>query len=349
MKLQKIATTIALAILATSLAGTAHADGLTASLSKNSNISRDGESITLNIAGVPDGQGVYILQCVTPTIQGDRPTVCVGQSKTVWASVQASPGATLLTPTMTLNVAREFISGTNTIDCSVTSCGIFIRRDHRGPTDRSLDIFLPVSFLPTYDVLVSKTSGIVYSGEDLKVNVVGLTSEQGVYVRLCQSAATGERPSLCDGLGVWASMSSAQQAIGATNAASELTLRVKSSFSSGTTAVDCSKSSCVVFVRRDHLGGGDFSLDKVIPVTFSNPPVLVTSTTVTKVGTNFIFVIKNAKGKSIKVTVGSVVKTIKPTSDNYSYTVAIGANKGKMTTLKAIDGTKVLVRKMLKG
>lgn len=349
MKLQKIAAAIALTVLATSIAGTAHADGLTASLSKSTNISRDGESITLNIEGVPAGQGVYILQCAAPAVTGERPATCVGQSKTIWASTISTPGAQTLSATMNVLVDRQFVSGGNTIDCSVTSCGVFIRRDHNGPTDKSLDTFLPLSFLPEYSVQVSKTMGIAYGGEDLKLTMLGLTSDQGVYVRLCKAAAEGERPALCDGLGVWASMSSAQQAYGAVNAANELTLPVKASFVSGETAIDCQKSVCVVFVRRDHNAGSDLSLDRVIPVTFTLPPVLAISAKASKSGNSFVFVIKNAKSKSVQVTVGTVVKTIKPTSDNYTFKVLVSKNKGKNTALKVTYGTKVLVKTTLKG
>jgi hypothetical protein len=349
MKLSKYAIALTLAVLSTSIAGTAHAEGLTASLSKNTDISRDGEAVTLNISGVPSGQGVYILQCVTPTVSGERPTVCVGQNKTIWASTISTPGAQPLTPTMNLTIERQFVSGANTIDCSVSSCGIFVRRDHNGPSDKSLDTFLTISFVPEYSVQVSKTEAITYSGESLKVNIVGLTGTQGIYVRLCKAAAESERPTLCDGLGVWASMSSAQQAYGAVNAANELTLPVKASFVSGETAIDCQKSVCVVFVRRDHNAGSDLSLDRVIPVTFTSPPVLAISAKASKSGNSFVFVIKNAKSKSVQVTVGTVVKTIKPTSDNYTFKVLVSKNKGKNTALKVTYGTKVLVKTTLKG
>lgn len=349
MKLQKIAVAIALTVLATSMAGTAQADGLTASLSKNTNISRDGESITLNIEGVPAGQGVYILQCAAPAVAGERPTTCVGQSKTIWASTISTPGAQTLNATMVVLVDRQFVSGGNTIDCALTSCGVFIRRDHNGPTDKSLDTFLPFSFLPEYSVQVSKTMGITYGGEDLKVNIFGLTSEQGVYVRLCKAAAEGERPALCDGLGVWASMSSAQQAYGAVNAANELTLPVKASFVSGGTAVDCQKTACVLFVRRDHNAGSDLSLDRMIPLAFTAQPAVLESAKASKSGANFVFVITNAKGKTVKVTVGTAVTTITPTSENYTFKVLVGKNKGKNTALKVTYGTKVLVKTTLKG
>jgi hypothetical protein len=150
-------------------------------------------------------------------------------------------------------------------------------------------------------------------------------------------------------MGVWASLSADQQAFGAVNAANELTLPVKASFVSGATAIDCAKTSCVVFVRRDHLGGVDLTLDRVIPLTFTAAPAVAPSAKVSKSGANFLFVLKNAKSKSIKVTVGTMVRTIKPTSDNFTYKVAVNKNKGKNTAIKVTYGTKVLAKTTLKG
>jgi hypothetical protein len=87
----------------------------------------------------------------------------------------------------------------------------------------------------------------------------------------------------------------------------------------------------------------------VIPVTFTLPPVLAISAKASKSGNSFVFVIKNAKSKSVQVTVGTVVKTIKPTSDNYTFKVLVSKNKGKNTALKVTYGTKVLVKTTLKG
>lgn len=349
MKLHKYAIVLTLSMLGTWIGEPAHADGFAASLSKESGISRVGEIVTLNISGVPSGQGVYILQCATPTNAAERPTACVGQSKTIWASSATSPGAQQLNPSMNISIDREISSAGNTIDCAISSCGVFIRRDHNGPTDKSLDLFLPFSFAPEYGVTVSKSQAIAFSGENLKISVLGLTDSQGVYVRLCQSAALGVRPTVCDGMGVWASLSPTQQAFGAVNALGELTLPVKSTFSSGGNTVDCVQTSCVLFVRRDHTGGSDLSLDRVIPLTFTTPPAAELSAKVSKTGGYFVFVIKNAKAKSIKVTAGSTVRTIKPTSDNYTYKVPVGKNKGRITSLRVTFGTNVLAKAILKG
>jgi hypothetical protein len=345
--LKVLATTVA--ILGTTLSAPAYADGLTASLSKSAELSREGEALTLSLSGVPSGQGVYILQCVAPIVDGARPTACVAQNKTIWASTVTSPGASALTPTMTVFVDRQIVAGGNAIDCSISNCGIFIRRDHNGPTDKTLDTFLPITFAPEYSVQVAKTSAIAYGGENLKVNVVGLTGSQGIYVRLCQAVTAGERPAVCDGLGVWASLSSAQQAYGAVDPKGELTLPVKPSFGTGPSAVDCTKTPCVVFVRRDHLAGSDLTLDRIIPITFTAAPTPVVSASVSKAGGNFVFVVKNAKSKSLKVKVGTVSQTIKPTSDVFSFKVAVGKNKGKKTELQVIYGSKVITKAIVKG
>jgi hypothetical protein len=62
-----------------------------------------------------------------------------------------------------------------------------------------------------------------------------------------------------------------------------------------------------------------------------------------------VFVIKNAKAKTVKVTVGTSVKSIKPTSENYTYRVAVGKSKGKKTALQVLLGSKVLAKGNLLG
>ena len=349
MKLRIYALPLAITLFAGVISSPAHAEGFTATLSKSTNLSRTSESVTLEVAGVPDGQGIYLLQCLTPAVAGERPTACVGQNKTIWASTTATPGAQLLGASLALTVEREISAGGTLTDCSVSSCGVFIRRDHRGPSDKTLDTFIALSFLAPYGVAVSKTSNIAVGGEDIKVTVAGLTSEQGVYVRLCKGVADGQRPTLCDGLGVWASMNLVQQGYGAVRADQELTLAVKPSFGTGATAVDCLKNQCVVFVRRDHNAGSDLLLDKVIPLSFTAPVALEPTAKVSKVGNYFVFVIKNAKAKTVKVTVGTSVKSIKPTSENYTYRVAVGKSKGKKTALQVLLGSKVLAKGNLLG
>ena len=119
---------------------------------------------------------------------------------------------------------------------------------------------------------LSKSTDIAMAGETLSITLSGIPAGQGVYVRLCKNSDPSVRPSLCQGGGMggaWASLDSTSLMQGAVSAANPVNLAVSGQFTASGTSVDCSIDSCVVFIRRDHLGSGDQSLDTRIPVTFS--------------------------------------------------------------------------------
>ena len=49
----------------------------------------------------------------------------------------------------------ELAQGGTAVDCEKTICGVFVRRDHMGPTDLSLDAFSPVAFVPAIKPVVT--------------------------------------------------------------------------------------------------------------------------------------------------------------------------------------------------
>ena len=131
---------------------------------------------------------------------------------------------------------------------------------------------------------LSKSTNLLIAGEIVTVTLSGIPAGQGVYVRLCKEPASGTRPASTDCYGgamggVWASLDVNQQALGAQNAANPLSLPVIGEFTNSGNTVNCNTSKCVVFIRRDHNGGGaDFSLDTTIPVSFETSAQNVTST-----------------------------------------------------------------------
>ena len=125
---------------------------------------------------------------------------------------------------------------------------------------------------------LNKTSDIAMAGETLTITLSGIPAGQGVYVRLCKNTDPSIRPSLCQGGamgGAWASLSASSLAQGAVNAANPIDLAVSGQFTSSGTSVDCTIDNCVIFIRRDHLGSGDLTLDTRIPVTFSTASAAV--------------------------------------------------------------------------
>ena len=341
------------AVLATLVSpiNASYASDFQATLSQSNSLSRAGETLTVSISGLPDNQGLYIMQCVVASAAEARPTVCVGQQSTIWTSKNAAMvgyGATPFTGTVSIPVTRTFTAANNSVvNCDEVSCGVFIRKDHTAPTDKTADTFLPITFAQTYDVSASKTTEIQSAGDTINVTIKGLTYNQGVYVRLCASAGEGVRPTSCDGRGIWASMDLSQIALHATDASTVLELPVKAQFTADGGNINCNSVPCGIFVRRDHLGSGDLSLDRFIPLTFKVQPVVTARAK--KTGSNFVLTISNAKGVEIKVTVGTVTKNVVPTSENYSFTTAVGKNKGKLTKLKAVVGSNVLIDTKVKG
>lgn len=124
--------------------------------SKTENLNYDGENISVAVAGVPAGQGIYVRLCVVT--DSGRPTECFGQG--TWATTDAAAvrmGAVLITDgTVNLRVKGAFQTGgasfggqvtpIKQIDCNQTACAIHTRRDHFGTADTSMDSWTPVTF-----------------------------------------------------------------------------------------------------------------------------------------------------------------------------------------------------------
>jgi hypothetical protein len=118
---------------------------------KTQNLGLAGDTVTVTLANLPAGQGIYLRLCAgtLADIVKARPADCVGMDKTVWASsspAALAQGATDASKPKAVAVVAQFTSAGKTIDCAVVSCGIHVRRDHFGGTDFSLDRFIPVTF-----------------------------------------------------------------------------------------------------------------------------------------------------------------------------------------------------------
>ena len=124
--------------------------GVTADKTQHLNIA--GDTVTVTLANVPAGQGVYLRLCAgtLADVAKARPVDCVGMDKTVWASTDATAlaqHASDATKPQSVPVVAQFTSAGKAIDCTVVACGIHVRRDHLGgSTDFSLDRFIPVTF-----------------------------------------------------------------------------------------------------------------------------------------------------------------------------------------------------------
>jgi hypothetical protein len=107
-----------------------------------------GSMVTVSGSGFAPGGGVYVMFCARPTgelgTQGGRAassTCNPDQSNdhTVWKTPIPADG----TFSVQLKVESTFAS----TDCTKTTCGVFVRKDHMGgASDYSQDAFAPVTF-----------------------------------------------------------------------------------------------------------------------------------------------------------------------------------------------------------
>jgi hypothetical protein len=155
MNKNRIATVAVAALTAISaLVATAPAQaadfGVTAD--KTQHLTIAGDVVTVTVANVPAGEGVYLRLCAgtLADVAKARPADCVGMDKTVWASTAASSlaqHASDATQPLKVPVVAQFTSAGKTIDCTMVACGIHVRRDHLGgSTDFTLDRFIPLTF-----------------------------------------------------------------------------------------------------------------------------------------------------------------------------------------------------------
>lgn len=153
MKNNKYAVAAVAAALVAGLFGAAapaQADTFSVTADKSQYLAAVGDKVTVTLAGVPAGQGVYVRLCKGSLAEASkaRPTACFGQG--AWVSTDAAQlgfGAGDATKPVVLAVQAAFTSNGTAVDCTVDACGIHIRRDHNGGgADYSLDRFIPVTF-----------------------------------------------------------------------------------------------------------------------------------------------------------------------------------------------------------
>ena len=321
------------------------ADTFNVSVDKTANLFRAGDQLSVSVTGQPAGEGVYVMFCATPAA-GARPNKCLGQG--YWASSDPNminAHALDLSQPVKVAVQESFTTlGGDAVSCATTGCGVFVRRDHMDPTDKSLDTFIPVAFAPVYGVQVSKVAGLVRAEDTVNVSVVGLAKNTGVYVRECAKGADGSRPTDCDGQGIWATNDSQWLAYGATDVSGALALKVHESFVANGKTVDCDTVGCGIFVRRDHLGAGDTSLDTFVALAFTPVAAKKTATVSAVAGSGEILVaLAGNKGDSFVVNVNGAKQTVVLTGKSKNVKVKVA--KGKSLTVSVTADGKSLVSK----
>ena len=130
--------------------------GQTLKVSQAKNLAPTGAWVTVTGAGYDERIGIYVSMCLRPK-SGKLPTPCgggVNQSGSSGASVWVSSHA----PSYGAGLAKPFgIGGTfrvrlfigpriGKLDCRKVSCVITTRADHLQTSNRTADVFIPVTF-----------------------------------------------------------------------------------------------------------------------------------------------------------------------------------------------------------
>ena len=173
----------------------------------------DLQVVSIKLASVPAGQGVYISQCYKAQI-GQRTAsglICNGslteQGTMIWATTDASRGSQSASSELVLTLRSSFTKVdanevSTTYDCGAKNCSIFVYRDHRGLADTALDTIVPLKFLPTQDVALTslglKKDGAKYNaGTSVSIGAGKLVTTKGQPVVVTSS----ETRSICSTTG----------------------------------------------------------------------------------------------------------------------------------------------------
>ena len=147
--LKTVATTV---LTATTVASTGRPK---LSVSQTTNLNPNGTSVTVRGTGYDISKGVYVIVC-TQAAPGPQST-CVGginidgsSASSVWINSQPpSYGVGLalaFQPDGSFSVVLSVVAKSGDLDCTVVKCGVVTRSDHLRYTDRTQDVFVPITF-----------------------------------------------------------------------------------------------------------------------------------------------------------------------------------------------------------
>jgi hypothetical protein len=133
------------------------------------NLDYQNATINISLTDVPAKGGLYIQQCVEAPA-GTRSALC---NKAVELWISTARGASFLpTAAIAFKPTGSFVSGTTTVDCTVSKCGVFMRFDHTVPADFSEDQFFPI----TFKAAVAGTTTLTADEVTATINGVAVTT-----------------------------------------------------------------------------------------------------------------------------------------------------------------------------
>lgn len=124
-------------------------------VSQTVNLNPNGTSVTVRGTGYDVSKGVYVIVC-SQAAPGPQAT-CIGgvnidgsSSSSVWVSSNPPNYAVGLTtpfqPDGSFTVELVIVAKSGALDCTILKCGVVTRSDHLRYTDRSQDVFVPITF-----------------------------------------------------------------------------------------------------------------------------------------------------------------------------------------------------------
>jgi len=129
-----------------SLGATASASATEVKISPQFKVSKKNPIIKIKASDLPEGNGIYISQCMAPKVAGSAPTACnPSKASKLWVSDRAEDqqmGAQASTSKLSIKVDKYFKDG----DCVHTTCVIYVTNDHNAPDDRSSDKAIKFKF-----------------------------------------------------------------------------------------------------------------------------------------------------------------------------------------------------------
>ncbi len=125
------------------------------SVSQTTNLNPSGTSVTVRGTGFDVSKGVYVIVC-SQAAPGPQAT-CIGgvnidgsSSSSVWVSSNPPNYAVGLTtpfqPDGSFTIELVIVAKSGALDCTAIRFGVVTRSDHLRYTDRTQDVFVPISF-----------------------------------------------------------------------------------------------------------------------------------------------------------------------------------------------------------
>ena len=125
------------------------------SVSQVNNLNPNGTTVTVRGTGYDVNKGVYVIVC-TQAAPGPQAT-CIGgvnidgsSASSVWVSSNPPNYAIGLTtpflPDGSFTVDLVVVAKSGALDCTILKCGVVTRSDHLRYTDRTQDVFVPITF-----------------------------------------------------------------------------------------------------------------------------------------------------------------------------------------------------------